>query len=112
MQTRALIRLTTVGVIIATTIAGSVWFWIGIGLTSLVVAGMAGASHRPAVPWAGGLAILMWILVHQHWILPSVGVTLAVLSGLTFVVLWSRGPGKPRRRALVLDPHVLRRQAG
>jgi hypothetical protein len=107
-----MIRLLAVGLILATSIASGVWFWVGVLMAALVMAGMAGASNRPALPWLGAMTLLMWILIHAGAVNDGIGWTILGMSGAGFILLWMQGPGRirvslKRRR----QPESLRRRA-
>lgn len=96
---KSMIRLIAVGLILATSIASGFWFWVGVAITALVMAGMAGASsNRPALPWLGAMALLMWILLHVGAVNAGIGWTILGLSCAGFILLWMQGPGRPRLR--------------
>lgn len=97
---KSFIRLTAVGLIVATSIASGPWFWLGVLVATLVMAGMAGAGGRPALPWMGGLTLLMWILLHVRAINPAIGWTILGVSGAAFVFQWMLGPGRLRMRLM------------
>ena len=109
---KPMIRLLAVGLILATSIASGVWFWVGVVVAALVMAGMAGASNRPALPWLGAMTLLMWILIHLGAVNDGIGWTILGMSGAGFILLWMQGPGRirvslKRRR----QPESLRRRA-
>lgn len=111
MPVRSLVRLLTVGAIVATQAAGGPWYWVGYALAALVVWGVAAASHRPASGWSGAMALLLWLLLHEGWINPVAGAVLLTLATGLFAVMWLYGPRSVRRRTGTVRP-PLGRQAG
>jgi len=103
-MTKSLIRLIALGLILATSIASGLWFWLGTLLALLVMLGMAGATRRPALPWVGLLTLLMWVLLHVRAVNPAVGWVVLTLSGSLFVGLWMLGTGRPIRRPRRASP--------
>jgi len=97
LNPRALIRLITVGGIVVTNVLGGGWFWLGFLLALLMVAGMAGASHRPGLSWIGGIGLLLWALVHINALEPLVGFSLVGMAAIAFMVVWMHAPIRRRR---------------
>jgi hypothetical protein len=108
---KSMVRLLAVGLIIATSVASGFWFWVGVVIAALVMAGMAGASNRPALPWLGAVTLLMWILIHISAVNAAIGWSILGLSGAGFILLWMRGSHPARLRIKLRGhPEPLRRR--
>lgn len=101
LNPKGLIRLITIGGIVATNAVGGGWFWVGFLLAGLMVAGMAGASHRTGLSWIGGVGLLLWALVQVHALESLVGYILVGIAAIGFMTVWMHGPVHARHQSAV-----------
>ncbi len=98
LNPKGLVRLITIGGIVATNVVGGGWFWVGFLLAGLMVAGMAGASRRSGLSWIGGVGLLLWALIQLHSLEPLVGYILVGMAAIGFMTVWMHGPVRARHQ--------------
>jgi hypothetical protein len=109
---KGLVRLLTIGLVVMAFAVGGPWFWPGVGLAFLIVAGVGGGTRRPGAWWTGSFALVMTVLVHLKTLEPLVGMALAGIALIGFLLIWTQGPARAQRQPAPLAPYLLRRRAG